>query len=111
MTDRSDASVLLVPHGFESNYTAGLVRGLCENGVTLRVVTSDADDARLAELGVATLKLRGSLSPDRSLFAKLLNLTTYYVQLTMLVLQRRHPTIHFSGIFRNELLLIEGLWL
>jgi hypothetical protein len=39
-----------VLHGFESNYTAGLVRGLCENGVALRVVTSDADYARLAEL-------------------------------------------------------------
>jgi glycosyltransferase involved in cell wall biosynthesis len=39
------------------------------------------------------------------------NLTRYYIRLLFFLLRRRGATVHFSGIFRNELILWEGLFL
>lgn len=106
-----DPAVLLVPHGFEANYTVGLVRGLLANGVALQVVTSDADHARIAALGVPCTNLRGDVSSDRAWPAKLANLLRYYFRLAWLIARCRPTVVHFTGIFRDQLLWFEAPFL
>lgn len=100
---------LVIPHGFETNYTVGFVRGLVANGVELTVISDEGSDARLASLGVARRNLRGSLDPARSSAAKLINLVRYYLRLAGTVFQHRHGTIHFTGLLASRLLWFEGI--
>ena len=97
--------------GFEANYTVGLVRGLLANGLAPHVVTSDVDHARVAALGVPCTNLRGDVSSGRAWPAKLANLLRYYLRLTWLIARRRPAVVHFTGIFRDELLWFEAPFL
>lgn len=102
---------LIVPHGFEANYTVGFVKGLAACGLRPFVLSSDVESPALERAGIAHRNLRGSTSPGRSALRKALNLLGY--QLAVLGQLLRHPgsTVHFTGIFRRELILLEGLWM
>ena len=100
---------IIITGGFEANFTVGFVKGLAANGVELRVVSCDETAPRLTAAGIPNLNLRGSLDSNRPFVSKLANLTRYYVRLLLLLFRHRGATVHFTGIFRNELILWEGL--
>jgi glycosyltransferase involved in cell wall biosynthesis len=100
---------LIVPHGFEADYTTGFLRGLAANGVPIRVVSSDTTAERLDRLGIPHSNLRGSQDPRRSARTKAWNLLRYYVRLLALVGRCRGATIHFTGLARNRIVLIDAL--
>lgn len=100
---------LILTGGFEANFTVGFARGLAANGVELCVVSCDETAPRLTAAGIANLNLRGSLAEDRPFWIKLVNLARYYVRLLFLLVRQRGATVHFTGIFRNEFILWEGL--
>ena len=102
---------IIIPNGFEANFTVGFVKGLAANGVELCVVSCDETAPRLAAAGIPNLNLRGCLDSNRPFGVKLVNLVRYYVRLLFLLARRRGATVHFTGIFRNELILWEGLCL
>lgn len=99
---------IIVPHGFEANYTVGYVRGLMANGVECCVISDDDVAPRLDAAGVPHVNLRGSTRENRNSAAKLWNLLRYYVALLGFILRNRGATVHFTGILRNELILLEG---
>ena len=107
----SPSKVVIMPHGFEANYTLGFVKGLKANEVDFCVLSCDATDARLKAGGVESLNLRGSLDENRTMLAKWLNLARYYARVIFFLLRRPGRTVHFTGIFRNELILFEGILL
>lgn len=89
---------VLVPHGFEANYTLGLAKGLAAAGAQPFVVADDDTAPRLAAAGLAHANLRGSQSPRRSRWRKLTGLAAYYGRLLAFALRhRRVAVVHFSG--------------
>lgn len=101
---------IIIPHGFEPNYTLGFVKGLKANGVKFVVISSDTDHQRLCQSGIRSVNLRGSQIPERSSLRKGMTLFLYYLKLIYFLLKNRNKVVHFSGIFRNELVVVEG-WL
>jgi glycosyltransferase involved in cell wall biosynthesis len=102
---------IIVPHGFEVNYTLGFAKGLQANCVDFCVLSCDLTEPGLTASGIPNLNLRGSLDEKRSAPAKLANLGAYYIRTILFLLRRRKSVVHFTGIFRNELILFEGLFL
>ncbi len=102
---------IIVTGGFEANFTMGFIKGLADNGLELLVVSCDDTAPRLDAAGIKHVNLRGSLEVKRSAGEKLWNLARYYGRLLLLLAHHRGATIHFIGIFRNELILWEGLML
>jgi glycosyltransferase involved in cell wall biosynthesis len=100
---------LLIPHGFEPNYTVGFARGLHANGVRFLVVSDDEISPRLDAIGITHVNLRGSLDPRRPLRQKLPNLLRYYFRLFSLTFKYRGATVHFTGLLNKRILLLEGL--
>lgn len=102
-------TTIIVPHGFESNYTVGFVRGLVANGVALHVITSDSDHVRLQECGVPCVNLRGSQDSERPAAVKAVNLIRYYARLLAHVRTHAGSVVHVTGMFRGTRALIEGV--
>jgi glycosyltransferase involved in cell wall biosynthesis len=102
---------LIVPHGFEPNYTLGFVKGLAANGVQLCVLSSDVEEAALERAGIDQHNCRGSTAPNRSPVDKVLNLLRYQWRLLGQLWRQPGSTVHFTGIFRREFILFEGLWM
>jgi glycosyltransferase involved in cell wall biosynthesis len=99
---------ILVPHGFEANYTVGFAKGLAENRVPLCVLSCDETAGRLSAAGIENSNIRGSQTGDRPALRKLLGLAGYYCRLVLFIARHRGATVHFTGIFRRELILFEG---
>jgi glycosyltransferase involved in cell wall biosynthesis len=112
---RRPPPTLLIGHGFEANYLLGFARGLYAQGVDLLVTADDTSAPLLAAAGLPHVNLRGSVDPRRSPGSKLSNLLRYHVRLAALVFRHRGGVVHFCGILRRELILLEGvllpLWL
>lgn len=102
---------VLVTHGFEANYTVGFARGLATNGVTLVVLSCDETERRLSAAGIPNINIRGRQSENRPIPEKFFNLLLYYWKLLLFVFRHRRATIHFTGLFRNDLIIIEGVLL
>jgi len=102
---------IIITGGFEANFSVGFARGLAENGVELCVVSCDETAPRLTAARIANVNLRGSLAENRPAWVKLGNLCRYYARLILMLLRNRGATVHFIGIFRNELILWEGIFL
>lgn len=100
---------IIITGGFEANFSVGFAKGLAANGVELCVVSCDETAPRLTAAGISNLNLRGSLDSNRPLAIKFVNLARYYVRLLLLLFRHRGAAVHFTGIFRNELILWEGL--
>ncbi len=100
---------IVITGGFEPNFSVGFARGLAANGVELTVVSCDETASRLTSEGIVNVNLRGSLSNTRSVWARLTNLASYYARLIALLFRNRGATVHFTGMFRNEFILWEGL--
>lgn len=102
---------IIVPHGFEPNYTLGFVKGLLKNDIKVCVISSDTEHQRLTALGIQAINMRGSQDINRSLAAKAFTLLNYYIKLVRYVFYQSGCVLHFTGLFRNELILFEGLFL
>ena len=102
---------IIVPHGFEPNYTLGFVKGLLDNGIDLCVIASDLDYERIEKAGALSVNLRGSQDTHRTIAAKVINLVAYYLKLGAFVVRHRHSVMHFTGLFQNRLFLLDGLLL
>ncbi len=102
---------LLIPHGFESNYTLGFARGLHEGGVEVLLVGADDSAGRAEATGIRHLNLRGAQTTDRSRLTKLRGLLGYYLRLSRLLFQHRGQVIHFCGLLDQRLILLDGLLL
>lgn len=100
---------IIVSHGFETNYTVGFVRGLLMNGIDICVISSDEDDSALRNIGAKTVNLRGSSDPNRTAIAKFTNLVNYYARLISFIFIHRGSVIHFTGIFQNKILPLDGI--
>jgi D-inositol-3-phosphate glycosyltransferase len=99
---------LLVPHGFEPNYTLGFAKALAANGVRLLVLSSDDSAEKLTLAGIQNTNIRGSQRNARNFGVKIRGLIVYYCRVLLHLFRYRGGTIHFSGIFRNEFIIFEG---
>lgn len=108
LNSQSLFKAIIVPHGFEPNYTLGFIKGLAVHGVKFIVISSDTDQQRISQLGIPNINLRGSQTRERSVIKKAITLLRYYVTLIRYLLKNRKKIIHFTGIFRNALVLLEG---
>lgn len=101
-------SALIIPNGFEANFTIGFIRGLHENGVPVHVGSCPETHARLIALGVPCTQV---LATPRSAFGflrKVIALLRYYMRTLRLLIAHRGAVMHFTGVFRNTRVLIEG---
>jgi glycosyltransferase involved in cell wall biosynthesis len=64
---------------------------------------------RLSAAGIPNFNIRGRGSENRPVQEKLCNLLSYYWRLLLFIFRNRGGTIHFTGVFRNELIIIEGV--
>ena len=101
--------VIIIPHGFEPNYTLGFVKGLLANGIEFCVISSDTDEGRLSERGIHNINLRGSQDPNRPIFKKALNILKYYACLLMFLVRNRWGVVHFTGLFGNSSILFDWI--
>jgi len=105
----SNPKNIFIPHGFEVNYTAGFLNGLAQNGVNVFALCCDNTAPRLSELSIPHENVRGSVDEKRRTLAKVWNLFGYYLRLLGFLCRNYGSTVHFTGIFRNELILVEGI--
>ena len=106
------APVLLVSHGFGSNYERGFCNGLSDAGIPFTLLSSDRTDYAGLRPGTRTINLRGSQAEERSRWAKFCNMLRYHLALMLLVARTRPPAVHVIGLIEPPVLcgLIEGLW-
>jgi glycosyltransferase involved in cell wall biosynthesis len=100
---------IIVPHGFEPNYTLGFVKGLAANGIDPSVISSDTDQLRFTEIGIKNINLRGSQDHGRPFLAKAINILRYYARLLIYLLKNRRKIVHFTGLFGNSSILFDGI--
>lgn len=102
---------LIIPNGFEANYSLGFIRGIQANGGGIVVVSSDEIAARLDALDIDHCNLRGNQDPDRPTWRKAFNLTAYYLRLFRVIFQFRGRPIHFIGLLSSRAIWFEGMFL
>jgi glycosyltransferase involved in cell wall biosynthesis len=91
--------VILLSHGFASEYEIAFANGLARNGVDVLLIGSDNTLTDRAVPGVKVVNLRGPQSPSRPTAAKVYNMLRYMVAyLTFLARKRGHP-VHVTGMF------------
>ncbi|MBU1053742.1 MAG: glycosyltransferase [Proteobacteria bacterium] len=100
---------IIVPHGFEPNYTLGFVKGLVAHNIDLCVISSDIDQLRLTKIGINNINLRGSQDHNRTFLSKAINIIKYYAYLLIYLLQNQRNVIHFTGLFGNSSILYDGI--
>jgi glycosyltransferase involved in cell wall biosynthesis len=103
--------ILVVGHGFETNYLVGFVRGLCALGFSPLVTADDDSAVRLHALDVSHRNIRGSQDETRTTATKLVNLARYYLRLVGLTARLQPSTLHFIGLLNSRFILVEGLLL
>lgn len=101
MTYASDANrtVILLSHGFQSEYEAGIANGLARNGLKVVLVGSDATLYGRLDPDVEAINLRGSHDPKRARWRKAWNLLRYFAAYQWLLLTRKHAAVHLIGQF------------
>lgn len=100
---------LILPAGFERNFTLGFIKGLHANGVAMRVLSSDEEAPTLAALGVAQRNVRGGFDTGRGFLQKAAQLVRYYALSLMELLRHSGSTVHYIGLFQNRRILFDGL--
>ena len=99
---------LIIPNGFEANFTTGFVKGLVANGVEVLVLSCDETAPRLRAAGAHHLNIRGSLREGRPVVQKVWNLVQYYARAIRQLVIHRNRTVHFTGMFDNRRILVEA---
>ena len=70
---------IIIPHGFELNYTIGFVKGLLANKIDLLVISSDTTHEKLVKSNINCVNLRGSHEDERNFVDRFANLVNYYI--------------------------------
>jgi len=107
------AAVVVVSHGFQTNYERGFCNGLAARGWAVTLVSSDRTDTAGLHPDVEARNLRGSQEEARPWWSKLFNILRYHAQLLVLVWRRRQGWIvHVIGLTDPPLLcgVLEGWW-
>jgi glycosyltransferase involved in cell wall biosynthesis len=104
--------VVLVSHGFQSNYERGFSNGLASAGVAVTLISSDRTDYAGLSRNVRTVNLRGSQDERRPKWAKVLNLLAYQLRLMIYALRHRRSIFHVIGLIQPAWLwgVLGGLW-
>lgn len=104
--------VVLVSHGFQTNYERGFCNGLAANLAEATLISSDSSDYDHLDKRVTCVNLRGSQDEQRPKWAKALNLVAYHVKLWGYVVRHRPDVIHVIGLIEPAWLcgVLEGLW-
>jgi glycosyltransferase involved in cell wall biosynthesis len=104
--------IVLISHGFQTNYERGFTNGLADNGIDVTLISSDQTDRAGLRQSVHTLNLRGSQAGDRPKWLKLVNLLRYHFSLCTYVLRRRGAVFHVMGLIYPPFTLgiLEGIW-
>lgn len=104
--------VVLVSHGFQTNYERGFTNGLADNGVDVTLISSDQTDYAGLRSSVRKVNLRGSQDKGRPKWAKALNMLRYHIRLLIYAISKRHSIFQVIGLIYPPLLhgVIEGLW-
>ena len=105
--------VILLSHGFTSEYEIAFANGLARNGVDVLLIGSDKTLTDRAAPGVKILNLRGAQSHNRPAAAKVYNMLRYMVEYLTLLARRRGQPVHVIGMFstfKTPITLIEA-WL
>lgn len=107
------APVVVVSHGFQTNYERGFCNGLAVRGWPVTLVSSDRTDHGGLEGRIEDVNLRGSQDEARPWWEKLRNIVRYHARLLGLVFRRRGRTaVHVIGLTEPPLLcgVLEGIW-
>lgn len=99
-THRNNRTVILVSHGFQSQYESGYANALAGHGVEVVLIGSDNTNPARLRRDVRLVNLRGSQSESRSTAAKALNMLAYHAKLLWFLLRRRGCMVHVIGVFR-----------
>jgi glycosyltransferase involved in cell wall biosynthesis len=104
--------VVVVSHGFGSNYERGFCNALAENGVAVTLVSSDRTDYASLLPAVIAVNLRGSQEETRCRILKVANIVLYHLRLLAFTLRKSNAVVHVIGLTQPPLLcgVIEGLW-
>lgn len=105
--------VYLISIAFQGEYEVGFANGLLRNGVPVTVIGSNRTLVDRLDRDVEFLNLRGDQSPQRSRFAKFLNLLGYFGALRRTAARDRSAIFHTNGLFalRQGIgILGEALW-
>lgn len=103
--------MILLSHGFQSEYEAGIANGLARNGVNVVLVGSDSTHYDRLDPSIRVLNLRGSHDPRRSRFQKLYNLVRYFFAYQAFLARTKHDAVHLIGQFTTGnafMSLLEG---
>lgn len=90
--------VIIVSHGFQKHYECDFANALARNQVHVELIGSDASERERLLPGVTFLNLRGSQSPYRSRWRKLLNLCRYHGHLLWHAARNRNACVHVIGL-------------
>ncbi|MFN0159984.1 MAG: glycosyltransferase family 4 protein [Burkholderiales bacterium] len=94
--------VILLSHGFQSEYEIGFANGLARRGIAVTLIASDSTFASRAVPGVEIVNLRGSQDPRRPALAKLANMLGYLLRYPMYLLAHRGAPVHVIGQFSTR---------
>lgn len=95
--------VVLVSHGFQTNYERGFSNGVATLPVRATLIGSDRTDAAGLNPALTLRNLRGSQEEGRSRLGKLLNLARYLCSLVVHVARRPASTVHVIGLIEPPL--------
>lgn len=107
------SDVILLSHGFQSEYEIGFANGLARNGLAVTLIGSDNTLVSRAAPGVSIVNLRGSQDTARPRLAKATNLLRYVWRYLVYIAAHRGTPVHVTGLFSTSstvLSLVEA-WL
>lgn len=104
--------VILVSHGFQSNYERAFANGLAAVGAVPTLLASDRTDYHALLPGVEAVNVRGSQDERRTIATKVKNMLSYHARLMWFALAHRRHALHVIGLIEPVWLcgLIEGAW-
>lgn len=95
--------VVLVSHGFQTNYERGFSNGVATGPSRVVLVSSDRTDYAGLSPAVTAINLRGSQDENRPRWQKLLNLLRYHLSLLWYLLRNRQAVVHVIGLIEPPL--------
>lgn len=96
--------VILVSHGFQTNYERGFSNGVASLGIAATLIASDSSDVAGLDPRLKVLNLRGSQDARRSRLEKAANQLRYLGRLLLHVARHRGETVHVIGLIEPPLL-------
>lgn len=102
--------IVVVSHGFQTNYERGFINGLASNVKRVTLISSDKTDINGLRSNVSAINLRGSQSELRCYFMKLANIFKYHVKLLKKIIISRGCNVHVIGMIEPVFFLgvVEG---